>query len=487
MERGKGIPKKSRVRKLIRYFVALLLGFLLIHSIFNLVCSYELARALREAKSSGTKVELSEIIPLPVPKEENAALIYEQAFALMDKLETKYHKEWKSIPFMGKIPLDKLTIEQKKSIAELLEKQDFLAFYNLIEKAANFSTCRFELKYGRDIPIFLPHLAKMRQVERLIAARTHILTEKKRYNEASKSAQVGLRLGDALTNEPTLISQLVRIAIDSIAMNSLEATLNAGTEEVSIQDYQELISLIEKKKGLTQGLEGEIPLTMAGLFSKVLKGKVKIKKYEREPHTLLTVIGCLIIDSKLEGEELELFIRPDVNLPLRLSWKAYMSYLGRPIAKRDIAFFLRFSTQAIKLSRLPYYAARADLATLVEETPARFDSIEYPLSGFYWQPAQPILTKQAMYLARLGALRIALALKIYKERIGDYPDKLTQLAPNIIPELPVDPFTGKEYIYRTEEEGFIVYSVGKNMKDDGGLDDELYPWTKGDVVWRCTR
>jgi uncharacterized protein YfaT (DUF1175 family) len=35
-------------------------------------------------------------------------------------------------------------------------------------------------------------------------------------------------------------------------------------------------------------------------------------------------------------------------------------------------------------------------------------------------------------------------------------------------DVPVDPFTGKQLVYRREGEGFVVYSLGSNLKDDGG-------------------
>ena len=34
--------------------------------------------------------------------------------------------------------------------------------------------------------------------------------------------------------------------------------------------------------------------------------------------------------------------------------------------------------------------------------------------------------------------------------------------------IPVDPFTGNPFVYKLKEDGFIVYSVGSNEKDDEG-------------------
>jgi len=40
--------------------------------------------------------------------------------------------------------------------------------------------------------------------------------------------------------------------------------------------------------------------------------------------------------------------------------------------------------------------------------------------------------------------------------------------PDILSEVPTDPFSGNPLIYRKTPSGFIVYSVGLNGKDDGG-------------------
>jgi hypothetical protein len=76
--------------------------------------------------------------------------------------------------------------------------------------------------------------------------------------------------------------------------------------------------------------------------------------------------------------------------------------------------------------------------------------------------------KEAMLEASLLAARTGLACKLFKSRTGAYPESLEALVPGILKEVPVDPFTGKPFVYRREREGFIVYSLGSNEKDDGG-------------------
>ena len=93
-------------------------------------------------------------------------------------------------------------------------------------------------------------------------------------------------------------------------------------------------------------------------------------------------------------------------------------------------------------------------------------------------------------LARTGC-----ALERYHLARGDYPEKLDALVPEFIDKLPHDIIGGQPLKYhRTDDGQFVLYSVGWNETDDGGvvclatngygaygsgLDNR-----KGDWVWR---
>ena len=63
---------------------------------------------------------------------------------------------------------------------------------------------------------------------------------------------------------------------------------------------------------------------------------------------------------------------------------------------------------------------------------------------------------------------LALALEIARADDGRYPTRLQSLLGRYVESLPVDPFSGKALIYRREGEGYVLYSVGRNLRDDGG-------------------
>lgn len=71
-------------------------------------------------------------------------------------------------------------------------------------------------------------------------------------------------------------------------------------------------------------------------------------------------------------------------------------------------------------------------------------------------------------------LQVAFALAAYRADTGRYPAKLEELAPKYLAAIPGDQFSGKPLIYRIEKNGYLLYSVGQNEKDDGGkgFDDD---------------
>ncbi len=71
-------------------------------------------------------------------------------------------------------------------------------------------------------------------------------------------------------------------------------------------------------------------------------------------------------------------------------------------------------------------------------------------------------------------IETGLALAAYRARHGHYPEKLDALVPQLLPQVPPDLFApGKTVIYRREGEGYVLYSVGQNGVDDGGLPQSL--------------
>jgi hypothetical protein len=78
------------------------------------------------------------------------------------------------------------------------------------------------------------------------------------------------------------------------------------------------------------------------------------------------------------------------------------------------------------------------------------------------------LFKRAILVAMFETVRVGIACKIYKNLHGDFPETLSELSPEILKKIPVDPFTGQPLIYKRRDSGIMVFSVGSNLRDDGG-------------------
>jgi hypothetical protein len=88
-------------------------------------------------------------------------------------------------------------------------------------------------------------------------------------------------------------------------------------------------------------------------------------------------------------------------------------------------------------------------------------------------------------IVQIAECRIVLALKGYKQQHRAYPANLADLQATLDRPLPLDPFSGKDFIYRTEDRGFILYSVGRDLKDDQGQAPTPETHGAGDIVWTC--
>ena len=74
----------------------------------------------------------------------------------------------------------------------------------------------------------------------------------------------------------------------------------------------------------------------------------------------------------------------------------------------------------------------------------------------------------------------------------EYPENLVELiGDDYLKDLPMDPYSGKPFIYKKTEDNFILYSIGRNFEDDGGKvyekNGNVHEWgtsnDKGDAVF----
>ena len=71
-------------------------------------------------------------------------------------------------------------------------------------------------------------------------------------------------------------------------------------------------------------------------------------------------------------------------------------------------------------------------------------------------------------LTRIGTATV-IAIHLFKSKNGYLPENLKHIVEyDYLEEVPFDPYSGSPIIYRKIDDGFILYSVNRDMKDNGG-------------------
>ena len=84
-----------------------------------------------------------------------------------------------------------------------------------------------------------------------------------------------------------------------------------------------------------------------------------------------------------------------------------------------------------------------------------------------YQQADILMQREA---ARRAAVPLMLACQLHYRLRGEWPAKVEDLVPEILPELPADPLGKAGELMRLKRDGddLVIYSVGINGLDDGG-------------------
>jgi hypothetical protein len=77
----------------------------------------------------------------------------------------------------------------------------------------------------------------------------------------------------------------------------------------------------------------------------------------------------------------------------------------------------------------------------------------------------------------------ACALERFRLAHDEYPENLDALVPQFLDTVPNDVIGGRPLHYRATGGMFVLYSVGWNGRDDGGVRGQPLPSTDGDWVW----
>jgi hypothetical protein len=412
----------AKIRKVtgwigITLLAVLALG-LVVRAVFNFSTGRRLEKVLSQMKSSGTPLTLQEIEP-KCPDGDNAAPLWKAAEVLwaVEQKDRIILGDTIQDVFYGR-PLDS---GRKQRLRSIIESQSRLIGF-IIEAAAK-SCFKLSDNWASQAPnLDPPDAVKMIQVNRLVGVDAVLMAEEGRAAEAVEQCLAGMRFIKLTLQHPFLINYLVAMAdMKQLAVCLQSIVSGRDLPDSLLRRVQDELAVLPWRNGLSRTLQGE-----------------RILMVETAQNSGLHTV---------EGGRL-------------------YSWVFRPVIKSELIWMLKHYEQYIKAASQSYYENRTkfdELNQQLNKAPAIFR-----MAGMLFPNLEAAFLKEATLEAVLDSARLGIACKIYRNAHGNYPEKLSDLVPDILKALPLDPFTGKPYVYRMKDSDFIVYSLGSNLRDDEG-------------------
>jgi hypothetical protein len=421
--------------------VGIIVSFLAaaIFVVWRLELSHRVNRQLAALRARGLPTNGDELNQwhTAVPDSENAALVMVEAFELRQEYPTEQAKQWSgfALPPRGQL----LPEETRQFLAGYVEMN--AAALNKVNEAIRLPRSRYPIDHSWGVNTPLPHLTSLK---RLAAASEYEAVLALGSNQPAVAADSTLRiLGMArtLNGEPLVISQLVRVSMLDIAADTLQRTLALnGLEEEQLSTLSIQFAAAETNGSMARALIGERAMYIPYF---------RMSRAEAER----------ISQASEDGDKV-----PN-GPPLPGGQPLLMRVSG--FFERDLSFYLTaMETNITLISDGPPLSLRSGplLEKAGDEAHRRF----YLMSSMTLASYAKVAQREAHCIATLRLAETALAIEQFRHVKGTLPQGVNELVPGFLPVVPTDPFDGQPLRYRRLEKGYVIYSVDRDRRDDGG-------------------
>ena len=453
--------RSNRKRHRFKTVVFVLLGFLALYFVYWYSLSSAIRRrfdSIRRAGLPATCAELDKWYTQP-PAGENAADVYREAFAHYEwwtnkparlsvasnatdrsKFSPPPRTRRDQLPVVGfaKLPsrTEPLPAEMRQLVAEYLS--DNAEALRLLHQAPAMKSCRYPIDLNKGEATLLIHLNPLRQASRLLSLEAMEQTEEQRPQQAVESVITSLSVSRSLNQEPVLISYLVHIACQGISLESLQRILNRmPLTDAQLAKLSVAIEESENQQALTRAFVGE------------------------------RCIGDDIFDS-LRSENVPM--DQMVSFLGESPWWCHLFWLYRTtgLLELDERCYLDIMEEKVKATQLPPPEDMAAASAIADKE--NHLSHCHVLSRMLLPALDGAMIKAGRCDAMIRDTQTAIAVERYRLANGTLPKQLSNLIPAFLPTVPSDPFDGKPLRYKTLEKGYVVYSVGEDREDNGGVE-----------------
>jgi hypothetical protein len=327
--------------------------------------------------------------------------------------------------------------------------------------AAALERSQFPVHYDEAMETLLRHLSAMKGVQQVLHLRCAAHLAAGETDAAFADATNALSVANLLREEPLLISQLVRYAQINIAVSTVwQGLAEHRWNDVQLAEFQRRLAKFDCAPSIVLAMEGE-----RGCFS--IAGMDRIIN---DPRAYDSMMGP----------------PPGIVRFLRM--------IPRSVLRQNQTTMARYQTEAlVHLRQAISNAPQTGLITAVQSREAKLEnyiSRTYSPYNVMFAMLAPATGKAINKTARAEtAVKLAIAacaLERYRIAHGEFPASLEELSAQLQVSVPLDPMVNKPFHYqRTDDGWFLLYSVGLNGTDDGGVmasddkndkEEKDWPW-----------
>jgi hypothetical protein len=429
--------------------VLLLLG--VAYGIAVAVSTVKLRRAYAALQADGRPMDRKEIIPPPVADTNNAALLYQSAISLLkaepsghslkgppgesvrDQIEREKHRDvlGRLSSLSSDLAEGTITPEKLQELKELMSRKSVDHALYAIEQGAQRPACRQECDYEAGTNLVTPGLTGMRSLARIVGAKARMEADAGNMDQAWHWAIVQAKLADAMRDEPILISQLVRIAMISASCEAIQRLYETAPPSMGQREQLEaILSTFDDVTPLVRAVDGERLLCGEWLFTPPPKVDLREALRDRwDPHGLDPVTSAFIF-------------------AIGTRWVTF-----RPFFLADHANYIQIMHKNVQILERPYSPQAPTESYKHFTLTGMLTPAMYRIGTLHWRMA-----------AETRVTRVGLALLQYRADHEAFPATLDALKTDGLS----DPFTQGPLHYRAEGDGFLLYSVAEDQKDNNG-------------------
>jgi hypothetical protein len=423
-----------------------------------------LDRAKQEQAAKGIVLDWDKYIPPAVPDDQNVfkAPKMQEWFVKMGRQSTSNEltamlQAPKNFPIWGTRNIES-EAEARAYIAwsDTLQPQ-----FNMIRDSLKRPYSRMDGDYANLSTLPIPNFVAIREMARVLAQRTHCYLVLQEPDKAVAEMALMHDLSHLMDSKPTgkpitLVAAMINVAVIGLYTEVIGQGLQTHAwKEPQLVELQRQLSEIHAMIPVAEAFQSE-PAASA-----------------RELETLPT------------SEILDFFPGPGHTYERILFGVAPRGWVLQNVANEMPFRYGPGDAMDIEHERVSPGILKDNQARL-----EKFVSRSTPF-GILTALAVPNFQKAVQTMARNQTFAdealIVCGLERYRLANGSYPDSLDALVPKFIDQLPHDIITGEPLKYRHAGDSFVLYSLGWNEKDDGGV--EAAPFkdqrnlTDGDWVW----